>query len=105
MTSAHTEKGKMRLIDADKLPTKHGVNVGANYGGLRAIVFKKDIDNAPTVDAEPVKHGRWLKTGQSFVNPNKFRNYFCSECGLELDEHIRSKPNYCPNCGAKMTLD
>lgn len=52
--------------------------------------------------AEPVKHGHWLKTGQSFVNPNKFRNYFCSECGLELDEHIRSKPNYCPNCGAKM---
>lgn len=44
----------MRLIDADKLPTKHGVNVGANYGGLRAIVFKKDIDNAPTVDAVPV---------------------------------------------------
>lgn len=49
-----------------------------------------------------VRHGRWEKTGQSFVNPNKFRNYFCSECGLELDEHIRSKPNYCPNCGAKM---
>ena len=43
-----------RLIDADKLPIKHGVDVGANYGGLRAIVFKKDIDNAPTVEAVPV---------------------------------------------------
>lgn len=58
------------------------------------------MDEQSTVDIE--KHGRWLKTGQSFVNPNKFKNYFCSECGLELDEHIRSKPNYCPNCGAKM---
>ena len=37
----------MRLIDADKLPVKHGVDVGV---GLRAIVFKIDIDNAPRVD-------------------------------------------------------
>ncbi len=46
--------------------------------------------------------GKWLKTGQSFVNPNKFRNYCCSECGWELDEHIRTEPHYCQNCGAKM---
>lgn len=44
----------MRLIDADKLKVHHGVNVGANYGGLRAVVFKKDIDNAPTIDAVEV---------------------------------------------------
>lgn len=49
-----------------------------------------------------VKHGRWLKTGQSFVYPDKFRNYFCSICGFELDTHIRQEPNYCPNCGADM---
>lgn len=41
----------MRLIDADKLKVYHGINVGANYGGLRTIVFKRDIDNAPTIDA------------------------------------------------------
>lgn len=51
------------------------------------------------------KHGRWLKTGQSFVCPDKFRNYFCSVCGFELDTHIRQEPNYCPNCGSKMDLD
>ena len=44
----------MRLIDADALQVKHGVNCGSNYGGLRAIVFKRDIDKAQTIDAVPV---------------------------------------------------
>ena len=52
-------------------------------------------------EAEP-KHGRWLRTGQSFVFPEKFRNYFCSECRFELDKSIRTEYRYCPNCGAKM---
>ena len=80
-----------RLINADKLKDI-----------ISDTWILDRIDEQPAVDAEPVRHGKWLKIRQSFVNPNKFRNYFCSECGLELDEHIRSKPNYCPNCGAKM---
>lgn len=46
--------------------------------------------------------GKWAKTGQSYVIPNRFRNYCCSECGWELDKHIRVEPHYCPNCGTKM---
>jgi hypothetical protein len=46
--------------------------------------------------------GHWCKTGQSFVNPSKFRNYCCSNCLYELDEHIRTEPNFCQNCGADM---
>lgn len=53
-------------------------------------------------EAGQIKHGRWCKTGQSLVYPDKFRNYFCSVCGFELDTHIRKEPNYCSNCGAKM---
>ena len=60
------------------------------------------LEELPTV--EPVKHGKWVKTGQGFLNPNKFRNYCCSKCKTDIDEHIRIKPNYCPNCGAKMDL-
>ena len=60
------------------------------------------ISVVPYVEVEPVKHGRWFKTGQSLVYPDKFRNYFCSECGFELDAHIRQEPNFCPNCGAIM---
>ena len=46
--------------------------------------------------------GKWYKTGQSFIHPNKFMNYGCSNCFYELDEHIRKEPNFCPNCGAEM---
>ena len=54
------------------------------------------------IEVGPVKHGRWLKSGQSLVYPDRFRNYFCSECEFELDVHIKQKLNYCPNCGASM---
>lgn len=46
--------GKKRLIDANALRVHRGINVGANLGGLRAIVLEKDIRNAPTVDAVEV---------------------------------------------------
>ena len=61
-----------------------------------------DIKDFEPQEYVKVKHGRWFKTGQSFVYPDKFRNYFCSVCGFELDTHIRQEPNYCPNCGADM---
>ena len=54
------------------------------------------------IEVELIKHGRWLKSGQSLVYPDRFRNYFCSKCGFELDTYIRKEPNYCPNCGVKM---
>lgn len=71
----------------------------------------------PTVDAVPVKHGKWtidridtydLAYGTTGYEPV----YRCSVCGLltesylRLDEPIMPEdadfPNYCPNCGAKM---
>jgi len=78
----------MRLIDADKLPMYE--------------VYKDDIDAAPTVDAEVVRHGRWVRTT---TNPGIKSCYgyvhdACSFCGSE-DLFI---PKYCSNCGAKMDL-
>ena len=61
----------------------------------------KCIKGMPPVTPSRRK-GHWLKTGQSFLNPNKFRNFCCTECLHELEEHIRKEPKYCPNCGAKM---
>ena len=41
---------------------------------------------AHTIEAEPVRHGRWVD------------GIKCNCCG-QVDT---TKPNYCPNCGAKM---
>ena len=54
----------------------------------------KDIETTPTVDAVPVRHGKWItkSTGGEFFD-------CCSECGyVEWDA-----PNkYCPHCGSRM---
>lgn len=59
------------------------------------------IDNIPTVEAEPVRHGKWLKRK---TNTNEPQETFicCSHCGYPVSYHWCGDYNYCPNCGAKM---
>ncbi len=58
------------------------------------------IDQMPSVDVQPVKHGRWIwDSSPEFGNP--YGSYVCSEC----DERQAYKENYCPNCGARMDGD
>ena len=81
---------KMRLIDADALPV-HRVKIlhpDGIYDG--EVVFPEHIANATTIEAKPVRKGRW-EYGNAYC--------VCSECG-EIPECF--EPNYCPNCGAKM---
>ena len=80
----------MRLIDTDKLKI--------SYDGHFVGVAKNDIDNAPTVEAEPIKHAHWIKGGYTFVGVHKVDEYICSRC----DYHTLEAGNYCGNCGAIM---
>ena len=62
--------------------------------------FKKAIQKMPkgiVVDVAPVVHGRW-NDGDPYCpicRKDKFR-------GLDADVWADWKPDYCPNCGAKM---
>ena len=61
-----------------------------------------DIRPAPTIEAEPVRHGRW-ETIEDYDGDCIYR---CSVCGEEWTL-IAGTPkdnnmNYCPRCGAKM---
>lgn len=111
----------MRLIDADTLRDALGItgaketckgcqynkrfNFACNTDDAPSFAYVCEaIDDAPTIDAVPVRHGKWVPKyirigGQDLVSGMK-----CSECGedplnAEGDEFLT---DYCPNCGARM---
>lgn len=83
----------MRLIDADALPVQEFLVVEDIYGkiGRYMVVHKAALDAAPTIEAQPVRNGRW-----QYDLPNAI--FVCSECKMMY----RDNPNFCPRCGAKM---
>ena len=83
----------MRLIDADAL-IKEACTEGA-YGYVDA----KQISDAPTIDAAPVRHGHWIYHPDDLF-PNDSTQE-CSYCHAEESLTLYNE-NYCPNCGARM---
>ena len=77
---------EMRLVDAYALWHK-------TFTCEDAADVRKEIENAPTVDARPVVHGRW-KTTDTLLG----RCCVCSVCGSCPTMEYR----YCPYCGADM---
>lgn len=60
----------------------------------------KAVDSVKSVDAQPVRHGKWKKIrGAINCSVCKNSNWSMSFEGLVMDF------NYCPNCGAKMDGD
>ena len=89
----------MRLIDADELKrdclTLPRVLDDEFVIHVQMKDVTKSINNAPTIEAEPVRHGRWEECGQYDV----YDYCQCSECGYFSFD---GETNYCPYCGAKM---
>jgi len=83
-----------RLIDADAL-----LKAIANYPyGYRRMI-ESEIENQPTVDAVPVRHGKWI-------------DGHCSLCGCDVPAYIEDwkwikdmNAKYCPMCGARMDAE
>ena len=88
-----------RLIDADALYTLF-VKM-KSFGELTAKKAIRCVEEAPTVDAEPVRHGKWIDEGQyaDFLPHHAWR---CSECGEHVIDADTPWGRYCSNCGAKM---
>ena len=62
------------------------------------------IEAAPAVDAEPVRHGRWIDKTEERHGIYDYR-YDCSKCAHIFWAGGVENFNYCPNCGAKMDLE
>ena len=90
----------MRLIDVEvaeknwwqELRTNYADDYGKGFqAGLLAVIRQ------PTIEAEPVKHGRWEHLGGD--------EWYCTNCGEVIStEGSWDKPTYkhCHECGAKM---
>lgn len=57
--------------------------------------MERCIENAPSIDAQPIRHGKWTF---AFMDETYGEVYVCSHCA----EIGYPEARYCPNCGAKM---
>ena len=67
------------------------------------MAVRKVLETMPTIEAEPIRHGRWTK---NFEDTRGYTMSFaCSNCGMDTATPYAMKKmdfEYCPNCGAKM---
>ena len=66
-----------------------------------ALYAGRKIINLPPADVAPVRHGRWVNEQMIVGGFAETWACDCSVCGRTQREPLW-KPNYCPNCGAKM---
>lgn len=67
----------------------------------------KMVELLPAADVAPVKNGKWVNYAGKHDRGMDLR---CSICNLRASYFVggsdewwdNSRPNYCPNCGAKM---
>ena len=85
----------MRLIDADALDLDREVELADDWKTAHEIA--NCVKYAPTVDAVPVKHGRW-----KLFDSAEPQRYGCSNCSC-LSWYGTYR--YCPNCGSRMDLE
>lgn len=96
----------MRLIDADALKKAMdgywGIcqRIRKPRNGETAVFLdvKATVEEQPTIDAVPVRHGKWI-LDEEFID--------CSECRREKWSRVPYESlvkgfKYCPNCGARM---
>lgn len=95
----------MKLIDADRLQKLFNATSSALLSDVElskdiehvvraCLMVSEMISDAPTIDAELVKHGKWVRLT---------RGWYCSSCReLVFPKTMESGTDYCPFCGAKM---
>ena len=81
----------------------------AQLHGMYTALGYETQQRKAEVDAQPVKHGKWLNAGGDWTLAT------CSECGEEYDvsdepceEHFglfEKFYRFCPGCGAKMDME
>lgn len=96
----------MRPIDADalrlmKVEECAGHTIEFAAGWKACVEYCKN--DAPTIEAEPVKHGRWIKhriDDPKSILYGAVKDTTCSVCGKSTPYNTE----YCMHCGSKQDL-
>ena len=88
----------MRLIDKD-YAVDTAWSIDAYHGSAREVC--EMLEDAPTVESEPVRHGKWIDEGYYADNTN-VKAWHCSECNWHMLGYGDELFRFCPSCGAKM---
>lgn len=91
-------KEAFEQIDVDMLP--EGWKGGRFCDGFGRKVVNEVIDSVPSVNVEPVRHGRWNRCFEDWRQ--QIEGDKCSLCGFEYYGTCISRFRYCPGCGSKM---
>lgn len=100
----------MRLIDADALEDvllNHGFcycgeNEYSNGVAEGFLLAREDLKEAQTIDAEPIRHGHWIKKEPAYSDGSDIYRYECSECHYWDEHNVYREVPYCWHCGARM---
>lgn len=65
---------------------------------LLSVDVRRIIYESPIIDAEPARHGRWVKSGYACGESE----WTCTICGNKEWRTSTSRLKFCPFCGAKM---
>lgn len=65
---------------------------------LLSVDVRRIICESPIIDAEPARHGRWVKSGYACGESE----WTCTICSNKEWRTSTSRLKFCPFCGAKM---
>ena len=89
----------MRLVDVDAFVGI--VKEGGMIDEHATVVARNAMLAMPTVDAVPVRHGKWI-----YGNDFHWYTASCSECGYQRRTDIKAEGwnqwKFCPMCGSRM---
>ena len=95
---------KQRLIDANKLleELRESCRQYAENGGEFSL-WQRDIrivHEQPTIEAEPVRHGKWIDIDEQTYTWKVRCSCCCNERSMMSTQG--KHPNYCEECGARL---
>lgn len=71
------------------------------------LIAKRIVSKQPTIEAEPVRHGRWIECDYKTLEHGEIESAYkaglcCSECRTGFKKNHMTYKAFCPACGAQM---